>query len=339
MSSSRAANWWLAASALAGAAIISAGALLSTYGPSVHFGAGLSNAGNIAGALAPFPIAFVLGACLPRWAGLLAVAVTSISVELTQGYVNPFVLVVLFGPWLVGAIFRDRRHLAQQLQRMGEQLQAESNLLAEESVRYERARIARELHDIVAHCVSVMVVQAYAGERLATRDQSAAAEAFDHISEAAVQAQFEIGHLVDLLGDEPPVNARRRLDQGVGELVAGAVATGLSVKLTVRGDTERLPAATSLAAYRVVQESITNALKHAPGAPIDVTVNSRFDLVCIDVVNSTSPSTAPPSLQASGGGHGLAGMRDRTTALGGRFEAGPDGNGSWRVSVRLPVTG
>ena len=333
------ARWtrWLGPAALVAAAVMSVSALQSTYGPAIDFGPDLINAGNIVGALAPFPVAYVLGAYLPRWLSLLAVCVTSISIELTQGYVNPFILVALFGPWIVGVMVRDRRRLTDELVRTGAQLQAESELLAEESVRYERARIARELHDIVAHCVSVMVVQAYAGERLATRDQSAAAEAFDHISDAAEQAQFEIGHLVQLLADEATLAARPGFDEGVAELVAGAVATGLSIKLTVHGDASRLAEAISLAAYRVVQESITNALKHAPGAPIEILVDSAGDAVRIDVVNGLGPPVPGSTLRTSGGGHGLRGMRERAAALGGRCEAGPEPGGGWRVSASLPA--
>ena len=120
-----------------------------------------------------------------------------------------------------------------------QQLEAEGELLAEESVRYERTRIARELHDIVAHCVSVMVVQAYAGERLAAKDDGSASEAFGHIVDAAAQAQLEMRRLVDLLAAEPAADSERGLAAGVGELVAGAVATGLSVNLRIHGDADR----------------------------------------------------------------------------------------------------
>lgn len=234
---------------------------------------------------------------------------------------------------------RDRHRLAQRLEETAQQLRAEGELLAEESVRYERTRIARELHDIVAHCVSVMVVQAYAGERLAKRDPESAVEAFGHISDAAEQAQLEIRHLVDLLACEPSTGSQRGLGAGVAELVAGAVATGMGVNLRVHGDTDRLPEATSLVAYRVIQECITNALKHAPGAPIDIAVDCERDAVSIEVVNATSSSAVRPLLEHSGGGHGLTGMRERANALGGSFHAGPGGNGAWQVSVVLPLSG
>jgi signal transduction histidine kinase len=338
MSKARSGTFWLARTALVAAALAGGVALFATYGPHLSVGRTLTIAGEGLSIFAPLPIAYVLGACLPRWIGVCAVAWMATTFELNAGYVNPFVLVVLVAPWLVGVMVRDRRQLAQQLEETAQQLRAEGDLLAEESVRYERTRIARELHDIVAHCVSVMVVQAYAGERLTTRDRESAVEAFDHITEAAEQAQLEIGHLVDLLACEPSTGSQRELGAGVAELVAGAVATGLRVNLRVQGNTDRLPEATSLAAYRVIQESITNALKHAPGAPIEILVDCGHDAVNIAVLNAATSSATGPPLEHSGGGHGLTGMRDRASALGGSFQAGVRRNGDWQVSVRLPLS-
>ena len=112
-------------------------------------------------------------------------------------------MVLTIGPWAVGLVVRSRRRLTEQLAVRGRELEAERALFAAEAVRYERARIARELHDIVAHCVSVMVIQASAGQRLTATDPSLAAEAFDSIGEVARQAEAEIGRLVDLLDHAP----------------------------------------------------------------------------------------------------------------------------------------
>jgi signal transduction histidine kinase len=283
--------------------------------------------------LLPVPVAFVCGLAWRREVGLIAAVWMAVAIEVTQGYVNPFVLVVTLGPWLVGALARDRRQIAQRLTEVGRELEAETRHLADEAVRLERAHIARELHDIVAHCVSVMVVQAYAGERLAVADQSSAVEAFDHIADAATQAKQEIAHLVDLLADEPAAQPDRELAPALQDLVAGAHAAGLDVRLHLSGRPEQVPPDAAAVAYRVVQESVTNALKHAPGTAVDISVDCASDLV-IDVVNALTPSTGS-QLVSSGGGHGLPGIRDRINALGGTFEAGPHAPGAWRVSVRF----
>ncbi len=285
--------------------------------------------------LLPVPIAFVCGLACRRYVGLVACLWMAVTVEVCGGW-NPFVLVITLGPWLGAAIVVERQEVAQRLSEVGRELETESGRLAEQAVKLERARIAHELHDIVAHCVSVMVVQAYAGERLAVADQGSATEAFDHIAMAAGQAQREITHLVDLLDVHEDVISSRDLGPALGELVAGATATGLDVRLHVTGHPEQVPARAADVAYRAVQEGLTNALKHSPGAPIGISVDCGVDIL-IDVVNETS--SAPTSLLgSSGGGHGLSGIRERVTNLGGTFQAGPEPAGAWRVSVRFPAT-
>jgi signal transduction histidine kinase len=244
---------------------------------------------------------------------------------------NPIFLVLTIGPWALGLVVRSRRRLTEQLIDRGIELEAERALFAAEAVRYERARIARELHDIVAHCVSVMVIQASAGQRLTATDPSLAAEAFDSIGEVAQQAEAEIGRLLELLDatGQPRGADGLRL---IGELVTRASAAGLAVSCRFSGPAEGLPAD---AAYRVVQESLTNALKHAPGAPVDIVVAEAGGQVEIGVRNG--PAVGPPSgLEGSGGGRGLAGMRERVSACGGELTAGPAEGGGWQVLARLP---
>jgi signal transduction histidine kinase len=283
--------------------------------------------------LLPVPIAFVCGLAGRRWVGLSACIWMAVTVQVAQGF-NTFVLVITLGPWLAGAVVLERQQIARRLAEVSLELEAESEQLADQAVRLERARIARELHDIVAHCVSVMVVQAYAGERLAVADHGSASEAFDHIADAAGQAQHEIAHLVQLLGVQRDEASSTDLGPSLRALVAGAAATGLDVRLHLTGCPEHVPAQAAAVAYRVVQEGVTNALKHSPGAPVGINVDCTSDIV-VDVVNGSS--SAPASLLgSSGGGHGLSGIRQRVTDLGGTFEAGPGPVGAWRVSVRFP---
>ena len=247
---------------------------------------------------------------------------------------NPIFFVLTIGPWAIGLVVASRRRLTEQLAARGRELEAERALFAAEAVRYERARIARELHDIVAHCVSVMVIQAGAGQRLTATNPSLAAEAFDSIGEVAQQAEAEIGRLIDLLdahGQQGDADGMRL----IGELVTRASAAGLAVSCRFSGSADGLPAPAADAAYRVVQESLTNALKHAPGAPVDIVIAGASGQVEISVHNG--PAAGPPSgLEQSGGGRGLTGMRERVAACGGELEAGRAQDGGWQVLARLP---
>ncbi len=236
----------------------------------------LSNIPNGLGNLVAVPVfllAYSLGTAADQRRSLLAMLFLLVGLQIGNGTTtfNPIFFVLTIGPWAIGLVVTSRRRLTEQLALRGRELEAERALFAAEAVRYERARIARELHDIVAHCVSVMVIQAGAGQRLTATDPSLAAEAFDSIGEVAQEAEAEIARLLDLLDHD----SHQRGADGValiGELVARAAAAGLAVSCRFSGSADGLAAQASDAAYRVVQESLTNALRHAPGAPVDVVV-------------------------------------------------------------------
>jgi signal transduction histidine kinase len=300
--------------------------------------AALGSSAAFPGSLILVPVIFLaysLGTAADLRRSVLALAVLSAGLQLSAGQFNPVVVVLTIGPWAAGLVIRSRRRLTEQLAARGQELEAERALFATEAVRYERARIARELHDIVAHCVSVMVIQASAGQRLTATDPSLAAEAFDSIAEVARQAEAEIGRLVELLGRD----SQQRGGHGVrliGELVTRAGAAGLAVTCRFTGSADGLPDAAADAAYRVVQESLTNAFKHAPGAPVDVVIAGAGGHVEIGVVNG--PATGPQSgLELAGAGRGLTGMQERVTACGGQISAGPVAGGGWQVLARLPL--
>lgn len=239
-------------------------------------------------------------------------------------------------PWIAGWAIRSQRQLTEQLGVHARQLYEQREMFARESVRYERARIARELHDVVAHSLSLIVVQAAAGHRLAERDPSSAATCLDHVAEAAVQAQEEIGRLFELLtpADRPVGDIGVLL---IEQLVARAAKTRLPVRCAFAGPHENLTGAGAEAAYRLVQESITNALKHAPGAEIDITVRGTPTHVDIEVINGP-PRSRTSGIERSGGGHGINGMRERVESVGGQLDCGGTGGG-WRVSARIPCAG
>jgi len=222
-----------------------------------------------------------------------------------------------------------------QLEARNAELRAEQELFAAESVRYERARIASELHDIVAHCLSVMVVQASAGQRVADSDRDGMALALAFVAEAAAQAREEVGRLVELLAAEPEAGPSANLRM-VDELVHRAAETGLRVSCHFAGSFDDLTPAASQAAYRVVQEGLTNALKHAPGAPVTVTIRTEGGQVAVSVENA-APQQQPSGLELAGGHYGLASMRERVLACGGTLTAGPAPAGGWQVQVLLPT--
>ena len=201
-------------------------------------------------------------------------------------------------------------------------------------MRYERARIARELHDIVAHCISLMVVQAGAGERLAQSNPDGATKAFASIADAASEAEAEIDRLVEFLDGSAPVGPRTGL-RIVEGLVRRARASGLTVSCNFIGECEDLAESSADAAYRLVQEAVTNAMKHASGAPIDITIEGHVGTISVDVVNGPARG-APSVLAGAGGSHGLAGMRERAARCGGTFDAGPTAQGGWHVTAAFP---
>jgi signal transduction histidine kinase len=234
--------------------------------------------------------------------------------------------------WGGGRALRERELVAGQLVERARELEDEREAHAALSVRYERARIASELHDIVAHAISVMVVQASAGQRL-TNDPEATAETFEAIAGAARQAEQDMGRLVALLGDEKAIGQAPDLAL-VEELVARAAGSGLNVTLRLEGEREGLPAPLGETAYHVVQEGLTNALRYAAGAAVGVLV--RGDRAALLVEVSNGPARSETALTGTGTGTGLQGLRERVGGCGGVLEAGPTADGGWRLSTRLP---
>jgi signal transduction histidine kinase len=297
----------------------------------------LNQANSLSGPLnvllvAPVLVAYTLGTGAGFGAGLAGVVLLALALQTGSAAFNPFFEMVTLGPWLAGRAMLSRRRLAQQIETRNRELEAERALFAFESVRYERARIARELHDIVAHCVSLIVVQASAGQRLAAADPVQAGEALDAICDAAAEADAELALLADhLVGGGGRAGGRDL--EAIAELARRTAATGLEVRYRRSGDLQLHPDASD-AAYRVVQESLTNAIKHAPGAAIDITIRDTDEHVEVEV---TSAATGGPAsgLEHIGAGRGLAGMGERIAACGGTLTAGPTPTGGWRVRARL----
>ena len=278
--------------------------------------------------------AFAAGRWGGRWwgiGGLVAFTGSLLAAAWITGEVGMPAFLVPVTTWAAGRALADREHVAQRLVERAHELEAERDAHARLSVRYERARIASELHDIVAHALSVMVIQAGAGQRLVSVDRELTAETFEAIATAAREAEADMGRLVALLGDAPGVAPDLPL---VEELVARAAGSGLDVSLRLEGNRESLTPEVTHVAYRVVQEGLTNALRHASGSAVSVRLCGDAAQLLVEVVNG--PRTSAPALAGSGTGHGLRGLRERVSASGGSIEAGPQTDGGWRLAARLP---
>jgi signal transduction histidine kinase len=231
--------------------------------------------------------------------------------------------------FLAGTVLRLHREAAEALDRRGRELEEERELFAELAVRHERARIASELHDIVGHAISVMVIQAAAGQRLVERDPVRAAQVFADLAESARQGRDDLQRLVELLGGVEVSGPDLSL---IEEVVTRAARGGLDVSCRFEGSLDGLAAPTAHVAFRVVQESLTNALRYAPGAAVRIRVAGSRRGVTVTVDNDSSVRERPV---LSGTGRGLAGLRERVQDLGGQLTAGPLSTG-WRVEATMP---
>lgn len=239
--------------------------------------------------------------------------------------------------WLAGFILRGtivQAEAAEARATLAEQAREAEALRA---VVEERTRIARELHDIVGHSVSVMTVQTSGVRRLLRPEQEQEREALLAVERTGREALAEMRRVVGALRDpeEAPALAPRPSLLRIDKLVDQARETGLPVDLEVEGEPIPLPAGVDLTAYRLVQEGLTNAIKHAEARHADVRVRYDRDHVEIEVCDDGRGSDGAGS--TGSGGHGLVGMRERVSIYGGDLEAGPRAEGGFRLRARLPV--
>lgn len=247
-----------------------------------------------------------------------------------------FTLVIASAGWLVGRGMRGRVQETSDLAARTRRLEQEAEADRAAAVADERRRIARDLHDVIAHSVSVMVVQAGAAEDIVERNRDGALEPIRAVQETGRAALVEISRLLGLLradGAEVGLAPQPRLD-GLPALVEQARAAGTSIDLRVEGRPAPLPLGIDVSLYRIAQEALTNARKHSAGAHVDVQVHYRPGEVELVVENG-------PGRETTGhrGGHGLIGMRERVAVFGGTLEAEPRSDGGYRVCARLPVGG
>jgi signal transduction histidine kinase len=219
--------------------------------------------------------------------------------------------------------------------RVAEERARRSELDAQQAVEEERSRITRELHDVLAHSVSVMTVQASAVRRLLKPEQEREREALLTVEETGRQALAEMRRMLGIMRDDAEPAARAP-QPGIGTLPAlvdQIRQSGLPVELTIEGTPVKLPAGVDLSAYRIVQEALTNTLRHAGPAHAWVAVRYAGEDVEIEVANDGANN------DGGGAGHGLVGMRERVALCGGELFSGPREGGGFKIAARLPVTG
>jgi signal transduction histidine kinase len=255
----------------------------------------------------------------------------------SQGWTDYVGVALLFTiVWLAAFAIGRKLEQAAAAHERADLLEREREAEARAAVAEERARIARELHDVVGHSVSVMTVQASAVRRRLNPDQDQEREALEIVEQTGREALAEMRRLVGVLRrpEEAPALAPQPSLEHLDRLVSQARESGLPVELKIDGDPTQLPPGLDLTAYRLVQEGLTNAIKHAKASKADVVVRYGDGEVEITVLDD-----GPGGGDGGGGGHGLVGMRERVAVYGGELEAGPRAEGGYALRARLPVQG
>jgi signal transduction histidine kinase len=262
--------------------------------------------------------------------------VTAVSIQHTP----EFSLVALAVPgtgWALGTLQRTRAAHAAEVERRLELLERQREERDRLAAAEERARIARELHDVVAHGLSVMVVQAEAARSLLRSGRDGAERTMAEVERVGRESLSEMRRLLGVLDvGEPPSLAPQPGLTRLEELVERFRGAELPVELVVDGDRRKLPSGVDLSAFRIVQEALTNVLKHAGKVPVKVTLRYREDSLEVEVLDEGhgGPDGRPPP---DADGRGLVGMRERVALLGGRLSAGPEPSGGFKVACVLPV--
>jgi signal transduction histidine kinase len=278
-------------------------------------------------------------------AGLAAVevALALAAVRLTGVGVEPVAWVqfalIIGAAWLLGRFVGVRRVYATKLEQRTAELEQAREELARRAVSEERLRLARELHDVVAHSISVIAVQSGVGAHVANTQPKEAAKALAAIEATSRTALTELRRLLGVLrqdgepqGDLAPAPGLADVDTLLGEVAKA----GLAVRLRVEGTSWQLPAGVDLSAYRIMQEALTNVVKHAGPARAQVTIRYGDRDVTVEVTDDGRGAAAPAGDGRVATGHGLIGMRERVAAFGGDLEVGPRPGGGFRVAARLP---
>ena len=277
-----------------------------------------------------FASAVVIGIAVDLQPTKVAVLSTYIASEIFVG-----------GAWLAGWTLRRRRARWAGLQARAERLEREREEEARRAVTEERLRIARELHDVIAHSMSVIAVQSAVGNHVIDSQPAEARQALAAIEATSRSALTEMRRLLGVLRQEGEPRGSLTPAPGLADLsaLAGQVRdAGLTVWINVDGQRGAIPPGIDLSAYRIIQEALTNVIKHAAAASASVTIRYRPDSVTVEIADqgAGTPAAGVPAPRA-GSGHGIIGMRERVAVFGGEFSAGPGPDGGFRVRACFPV--
>jgi signal transduction histidine kinase len=294
-------------------------------------------AGYSVGSRAEGRFSIALPACL----ALLALPVFALALADHESLGNEVTSYIwLVAAWGVGRVVRGMRRRTAELEAANAELADHREIAAEAAVTVERGRIAREIHDVIAHNVSMMVVQAGAAARVLRADEPQVRSALETIAETGRQTVDEMRSVLGVLRSGADEAADRAPQPGLADLASlaeGLRRSGISVDWRVEGVLRPLPRALDLSAYRIVQEALTNSLKHARGARAEVVVHYDDGALALDISDSGGARNGAPAVATPvTGGNGIVGMRERAALFGGELMAGPTADG-FRVTARLPV--
>ncbi len=275
----------------------------------------------------------VVGAAAAFATEVLIIDVPRFQAGESPGQIIP-AWILYFVLWLAGRTIRQRRLQAERLEDLAAKLEIEREEKARVAVAEERSRISRELHDVIAHSVSVMVVQAQAAQRLLEGEQNEARQALGSIETTGRQALTEMRRLLGILRrtDAELALAPQPSLEHLDALIEKVRESGLPVEFHTEGETRPLPPGVDLSAYRIVQEALTNALKHAGPARARVEIHYGDDEVELEVTDD-----GPGTGRGGGAGQGLVGMRERVALYGGVLESGKRDGGGYLVRAKLPL--
>ena len=277
----------------------------------------------------------------------LAVAELGLAAVLLTWFEEPEAWLVwvqfagIFGAaWLLGLFAHNYRAYAARLEQRTAELERAREELARQAVVEERLRLARELHDVVAHAMSVIAVQSGVGAHVADSRPEEVGKALAAIEVTSRAALIELRRLLGVLRQDGEPQASLTPAPGLANLeglLAEVAEAGLAVRLRVEGAPAPLPAGVDLSAYRIIQEALTNVVKHAGPAHAQVTIRYRDQEVAVEVIDDGPGVAAVAADGRRGTGHGLIGMAERVAAFGGDLEVGPRPGGGFRVAARLPL--
>ena len=278
-------------------------------------------------------------------AGLAVAEVGLVAVQLTPGRFERSTFLLFVGvvavAWLLGHFVGDRQVYAAQLEERTAELEQAREELARRAVAEERLRLARELHDVVAHAMSVIAVQSGVGAHVADSRPEEVGKALAAIEATSRSALIELRRLLGVLRQDGEPQASLTPAPGLANLeglLAEVAKAGLAVRLRVEGAPVPLPAGLDLSAYRILQEALTNVVKHAGPAHAQVTIRYRDHEVAVQVIDDGRGVAAVAADGRRGRtGHGLIGMAERVAVFGGDLEVGPRPGGGFRVAARLPL--